>query len=166
MTAPIRPHDLAGVVSTFGDPRPFVNDKVRWERQVLVTLPLPRPLIYAYDTTQLITRVRAHRLVAQHLVDTLEACLDVGVLLDELRYGGCYQWRAMKSSPRKLSLHTWAIAVDLSPAENPLGETWTDDGPGGNLDPRILETFARFGWKWGGEFGRPDPMHFQFATGT
>ena len=55
---PVRPNGSQQVTNTFGDSRPFVNDKNQWKQQTLLTRPLPRPLIYAYDTTQKITRVR------------------------------------------------------------------------------------------------------------
>jgi len=65
----------------------------------------------------------------------------------------------------QLSLHTWGIAVDLEPAENPLGEPWADDGR--RLHPAIIDTFKKRGWFWGGEFEKTlDPQHFQWAAGV
>jgi D-alanyl-D-alanine carboxypeptidase len=162
---PVRPNGSQQVIQTFGDPRPFVNDKAQWEQQALQTQPLPRPLIYAYDTTQKITRVRAHRLLTEHLVATLEECLSRGVPLQRIKYGGCYQWRAKRTAAGELSLHTWGIAVDVEPAENPLGEPWVDNGV--RLDPRIIHAFKDLGWFWGGDFQHTkDPQHFQWATGV
>lgn len=155
------PNGLAGIVNAFGDPRPFVNDKAEWERRVLVTRELPTPLRYAY-AEQPIARVRAHKLVAEDLVGALAECLGRGVPVDRLKYGGCYVWRPIRGRST-LSTHTWGIAVDLEPAENPLGRSWHDDGK--MLDPRVIEVFKARGWKWGGEFGRPDAQHFQFCTG-
>jgi hypothetical protein len=103
---PVHANGSQQVINTFGDPRPFVNDKNQWEQQALLTRPLPRSLIYAYDTTQKITRVRAHRLFADHLVATLEECLNRGVLLQRLKYGGCYQWREKRTVAGELNLHT------------------------------------------------------------
>jgi hypothetical protein len=164
VTFPKRPHGLAEVVATFGDPLEHLNDKAAWEREALVSLHLPRPLVYAYDESRFVTRVRAHRLIAQHLVDTLMACFDAGVPSDRLRYGGCYVWRAMRGASR-LSLHTWGIAVDLEPAENPLGKPWRDDGK--MLHPLIVEVFENHGWYWGNHFrSRADAQHWQWCTGA
>jgi hypothetical protein len=164
MALPGRPNGVTGVVATFGDPRPFVNSKEAWEQNALATVPLPLPLIYAYDTSQPVRRVRAHRLLAAHLADTLIECLSAGVPVARIKYGGCYMWRAKRTS-NDLSLHAWGIAVDLEPAENPLGEPWADDGK--KLHSVIIETFKAHGWFWGGEFqGTKDAQHFQWATGV
>lgn len=165
VTVPDRPDGKAAVVATFGDPLPFVNDKAEWEREVLISLHLPRPLIYAYDATRLVTQIRAHRLIAQHLVDTYMACLDAGVPLDRLKYGGTYCWRGQRGDGSLLSLHTWGIATDVEPAENPRGMPWRDNGR--MLDPRVVDVFEGHGWFWGNRFHAvPDAMHFQWATGT
>jgi len=98
------------------------------------------------------------------LVATFQACLVAGVPLQRMKYGGCYQWRP-KWMAAQLSLHTWGIAVDLEPAENPLGEPWADDGR--RLHPAIIDTFKKRGWFWGGEFEKTlDPQHFQWAAGV
>jgi hypothetical protein len=56
-------------------------------------------------------------------------------------------------------LHAFGAAIDLNAAANPLGEQ-------GSMDSRVIEVFEHFGFFWGGRFhGRPDPMHFQYATG-
>lgn len=157
-----RPHGLAAIRETFGDPRPFANDKGGWERHALAYRPLRTPLPYAYDRDVVITRVRAHRLIVDELVAALAECLDAGVPAARLVYGGCYVWRPMRGGT-KLSTHTWGIAVDLDPANNPQGTAWRDDGV--MLDRRIIETFLRRGWKSGDDFSTPDPQHFQFASG-
>jgi hypothetical protein len=162
--APPRPHGLEQVKNTFGDPRPFVNQKEVWESMVLDTRELPIELVYAFDTSQKVRRVRAHDRIVDLLVVTLMECFSRGVKPTRLKYGGCYSWRAKRTST-SLSLHTWGIAVDLEPAENPLGQPWVDDGK--RLDPRIIEVFKGRGWFWGGEFGgTPDPQHFQWASGV
>lgn len=137
-----------------------MNDKAAWEAAILVLRPLPRPLLYAYGPQQ-VTRIRAHRLVADQLVASLMACLDAGVPLSRLVYGGCYVWRAKRGNPRQLSTHTWGIAVDLDPANNPMGRRWRNHGA--MLDERIVTTFLAHGWTWGDSFN--DPQHFQCCSG-
>lgn len=165
MALPERPHGASQVRELFGDPLPFVERKDQWEQQILVMRALPRSLIYAYGTSQRITRVRAHRSIVDHLAETLDTCLSRGVPVHRMKYGGCYVWRGKRTASGELSLHTWGIAVDLEPAENPLDEAWVDDGI--RLDPRIVEVFKERGWFWGNDFnGTKDPQHFQWATGV
>jgi hypothetical protein len=74
-----------------------------------------------------------------------------------IHWDGCFVPRHKSWNPkRNLSIHSWACAVDLNAAENPMGVK-------GKMDPRIVEVFERYGWTWGGRWkGRSiDPMHFQ-----
>jgi hypothetical protein len=118
-------------------------------------------LLYAYDQFTEIRRVRAHFLLADELVAALMECLEAGVPRHRLKYGGCYTWRAIRGRT-VLSTHTWGIAVDLEPAENPLGMPYIR---GKMLDKRVVDIFRDRGWHWGGDFTRPDCQHFQWATG-
>lgn len=161
---PHKPHGIRQLKATFGDPTAFVNSKWEWEQAYLTCRELITfDLIYAYDPRRRITRITAHQKIVEHLISTLNECIAAGVPLNRMKYGGCYSWRAMRRSPR-LSTHTWGIAIDLEPAENPQGRPWKDDGK--MLDPRIIKIFKKEGWKWGNDFlNNPDPMHFQWVTG-
>ena len=62
--------------------------------------------------------------------------------------------RALKS----LSLHSWAIAVDVNQAENQLNMT-------PKLSPSFVKCFTDAGCTWGGNWnGRVDGMHFELKT--
>ena len=62
--------------------------------------------------------------------------------------------RALKS----LSLHSWAIAVDVNQAENQLNMT-------PKLSPNFVKCFTDAGCTWGGNWtGRVDAMHFELKT--
>lgn len=58
----------------------------------------------------------------------------------------------------KLSTHAWGIGLDINVHENPLGKA-------PKMDARIVAIFRDHGFKWGGDWTRPDGMHFQYATG-
>lgn len=157
-----KPDGYTELLKVFGNPLGFVNDKPAWEASVLETRPLPRPLLYAYAPA-LITRIRAHKLIVDHLVDCLMACLHAGVPPDRLHYGGCYCWRPKRTNSHELSVHTWGVAVDLEPAANPQGKPWAWDGI--MLHPSIKRVFLDAGWTWGNDFPTPDPQHWQFSSG-
>ncbi len=72
----------------------------------------------------------------------------------------CWCPRHQRHNPRlPLSLHTWAIAVDINPATN-------QPGTRGDMHPGIVEVFERFGFQWGGRWKNYlDPQHFQYADG-
>jgi hypothetical protein len=70
-------------------------------------------------------------------------------------YGGCFVPRFIDRDPSKpLSMHAFGLAVDFNVSTNGLGTR-------GDLDPRIVTVFEKWGFEWGGRWSRPDPMHFE-----
>lgn len=53
-----------------------------------------------------------------------------------------------------MSLHSWGIAIDINAGWNPLGQK-------GEMTEELAGCFQDAGLKWGREFKRKDPMHFQ-----
>jgi hypothetical protein len=73
------------------------------------------------------------------------------------RYGGCYNARLIRDERAgRLSRHSFGIAIDVNTANNSFGGRVS-------MDPRIVDTFRRWGFAWGGTWGRPDGMHFEWA---
>lgn len=72
-------------------------------------------------------------------------------------YGGCYNPRRIAGSSN-WSNHSWACAIDLSPASNGFNMKST-------LSTMVVDAFKRQGAFWGGDYkGRKDPMHFEFVS--
>lgn len=61
-----------------------------------------------------------------------------------------------KRALSSLSLHSWAIAVDVNRAENDLNMT-------PKLSPEFVKCFTDCGFDWGGTWTRKDGMHFQLS---
>ena len=59
-----------------------------------------------------------------------------------------------KRALTSLSLHSWAIAVDVNQAENQLNMT-------PKLSAEFVKCFTDAGCEWGGTWKRKDGMHFQ-----
>jgi hypothetical protein len=82
----------------------------------------------------------------------------------EIKRVGFFAPRSKRGYPLLLSLHTYAIAFDLNPDDNPMQQ------PGEKVKTTIplawIAAAKALGWTWGGEFSRPDPMHFQWASGV
>ncbi len=70
--------------------------------------------------------------------------------------GGCWNPSVVPLSGGSMSRHSWGIAVDINVAANDLGGT-------PHQDPRLVAIMAKHGFAWGGEFTRPDGMHFEYV---
>lgn len=59
---------------------------------------------------------------------------------------------------KPLSYHSWGIAVDFDPSDNPRQGTGTVE-----LHPAFVQAFTDAGWSWGGNWkgASRDPMHFE-----
>jgi hypothetical protein len=111
-------------------------------------------------TVSIIGEVTCHRLMIPQLQAALSEIESAG-LANELRpndYGGCYVPRFIDRNPSlPLSMHAFGLAVDINVSTNQLGTE-------GDMNPRIVEIFERWGFVWGGDWSRPDPMHFELGS--
>jgi hypothetical protein len=77
----------------------------------------------------------------------------------------CFMPRLIRGSKKDISMHTWGIAVDLNPTQNPLGLTRTQAIHRG-LKP-FSEHFQQVardcGLTVGYDFARCDGMHFEMS---
>lgn len=75
--------------------------------------------------------------------------------------GGCFVPRFNRRTPDSsigfLSRHTWGMAVDT----NTVGSCQGCEPP--DMDCRTVQIFRRHGFAWGGNFLRPDGMHFEWV---
>lgn len=81
-----------------------------------------------------------------------------------IKDGGGYNWRANVNNPKKLSLHSFGVAIDINPDQNPnykktsAGEICKTDIP-----TDIINALRNNGFKWGGDFSTVcDSMHFEW----
>lgn len=152
----------AQVIATFGDPTPYLRPDgtptAEWELRILAPVRLPAPLPLSWDRSRQVTSLRAHRLVAGLLEGALKeahANPDAWASLGDT--GGTYCFRRIGRGKR-LSRHSWGIAIDLDVRDNP-------DGGASRMHTGVISAFALYGFQWGGYWkGRErDPMHFEFV---
>lgn len=74
------------------------------------------------------------------------------------RHGGCYnpRFNRIQGELGFVSRHAWAMALDIN--------TDTDcQGCVPQMDCTVVQIFRRHGFAWGGNFLRPDGMHFEWV---
>ena len=128
-------------------PDGHIEPDAAWVRANIVTEQMP-----------IIGAMTCNRIIFPQLRAALNEIQRRGLasLIKPEQYAGCYVPRFIDRDPSSpISLHTFGIAFDLNTATNQLGTA-------GDMDPRIVEIFQRWGFSWGGNWTtRPDPMHFE-----
>jgi hypothetical protein len=162
----IPPHGLSEIVRVFGDPRKYVREDgtldPMWERMNIVRIPLPAPLPLDWDRSTKVRQITSHRLVASRIREALEVVYERGLWQDLDTYAGGFVWRPIRGSAN-VSTHAFGIAWDFGASRDPLGDP--PGGPDPDMPIAIVKIMKAYGFIWGGDFKRPDQMHFQFASG-
>ena len=72
-----------------------------------------------------------------------------------------YNYRG-KTGGGGLSLHSWGIAIDINPSQNPF-QSGKYDAAQTDIPVTIIDIFRKHGFQWGGDWpGQRDPMHFEW----
>lgn len=110
------------------------------------------------EDVPLLGRVACHRAIMDAVRGALGELEERGLgwLVDADGYAGCYNPR-LTSTLDSVSRHAWGIALDINEHKNPYGQA-------GAQDPRLVEVFERWGFRWGGEWLIPDPAHFELVS--
>jgi hypothetical protein len=107
-----------------------------------------------------------HRVVRVALANAMAEVITAGLegtinYNDANSTGGCWTPRFSRLSPNSsigfLSRHTWGMAVDT----NTQGSCQGCEPP--DMDCQTVRVFRKHGFAWGGNFLRPDGMHFEWV---
>ncbi len=157
------PHGLEQIVATFGDIYEYIGPTgsldPRWRNDFLAVIALPFPLSLSWDRQQRVSRMTCHKLMANIFAEVMDRIQTLGLQSRITSFGGCFAFRTQRSG-RKLSTHSWGIAIDLNPESNAQGSA-------ADMDSALVEIFRDTGFEWGGDWRSRarDPMHFQYCTG-
>jgi hypothetical protein len=105
-------------------------------------------------------------------VDAYRGSDDASMAADNTSAFNCRP--AVTTGPRRWSQHSYGLAIDVNPVENPYllggrvlppaGERYLERRrvrPGMAVAGGVLvRAFASVGWSWGGDWGTPDYQHF------
>ena len=143
---------LLGSFAYKANPDGSISEDPAWVRANIVTRSVP-----------ILGSVTCNKLMFRQLIGALTTLQQEGLAgtINVAEYhqhaGNCYQPRFVDSDPsRGISYHAWGIAIDMNRVENP-------EGGANRQDPRLIAAFQQWGFRWGGSFYPPDPMHFELA---
>lgn len=163
---------VANVKKTYNSwPKQDYNSMVKFYGKVgenQTSLILPYPMVLAWDTSKVVTKITCHELVKDSLERIFKNVLnhygDEAIKKLHLNYfGGCLNVRKMRGGS-SWSIHSWGAAVDIDPDRNQL--KW-----GKNSAFLAREEFNPFwqiveaeGWTSLGRARNYDWMHIQAAN--
>lgn len=116
------------------------------------------------DRSAIVTLSRSDGLrIAVHrdMLDLFQICLDVTEALGYDVIPGQtwgYACRAISGTTRP-SNHSWGTAIDINAPSNPRR---ADRKFVSNIPKIVVDFWKGQGFRWGGEYSWPDPMHFEF----
>jgi hypothetical protein len=100
-------------------------------------------------------RIYCNKDMVKPLEQAFKNLINTGYVKELKTWDGCFNIRKMRGL-QSMSLHSWAIAVDVNAFENGLGKD-------PKLSPGFVKCFTDAGFEWGGVWKRKDGMHFQLA---
>jgi hypothetical protein len=100
-------------------------------------------------------KIYCNKDMVEPLAKALQALITTGHVSELKTWDGCFNIRK-KRGQTSMSLHSWAIAVDLNAA-------WNCFGCKPVLSAGFVKCFTDNGFEWGGTWTKPDGMHFQLA---
>ena len=93
----------------------------------------------------------------------------LGPALEEaiVKDSGTFVWREIKGTERRLSMHSFAIAVDVGVSISDYWRWSEPDREGrylykNRMPAHVVEVFERHGFIWGGKWYHYDTMHFEY----
>lgn len=101
-----------------------------------------------------------HHRVAPRVQILLEKWREFDLHHRILTWNGSYAPRYRRGQRLHLSAHAWGSAFDLNAWHNPLGKAPPKAGERGSV-VELVSLAEELGFVWGGDFSRPDGMHFE-----
>lgn len=169
--APVKPviwphEDVNALNAFYGNPRGRNgNSSPAWESANLVTWIPPYPMFYSDEAKTPLKRLRVHKKCLDAFNAAFKEVLDtLGIeYIKEHRLdisGGLFCYRVERGGSR-LSVHSWACAIDMDPGHNPFPHHYVAGCK--MIDPKFVAILTKHGFCWRGAGNDIDPMHFQCA---
>ena len=131
-----------------------------WAKKNIVKVSLPA---LSKATGGKYTSMYWHKSADEQLVKFFEELEKQNLHTKILSFAGSYVPRFIRGSRSQLSNHSWGTAFDINVPYNGLNKTPAQIGQKGCVR-ELVPIAHEFGFYWGGNFSRPDGMHFEIAV--
>lgn len=130
-------------------------DSIKWMVKLELSIQERQYFVNAF-TKKPMKELWVNRDMLIPLEDALANLRKADCLQEIKTFDGCFNIREVRGVAGKMSTHSYALAIDLNAALNPLGaeSKWSND---------FVKCFTGVGFVWGGDFRRKDAQHFQWA---
>ncbi len=128
-----------------------VNENTLFESKWMVLWDVPNEI--NTDIPVLPNKIYCNKDLVAPLEKALRNIIARSLTKEIKTWDGCFNIRT-KRGLSSLSLHSWAIAIDINAAWNGLGKEPT-------ISKELVACFTDAGFEWGGLWTRKDGMHFQ-----
>lgn len=138
-----------------------------WERDNIVSIEVPALKGIPTYGGKFPGKVRCHRLMAESFQGAFAEIASKPALREKLLFwsGGFVPRHIARNPSRSLSPHSWGIAFDINDEWNGWGTPGAPKGKKGSVI-ELRPVFEKWGFYWGGNFSKCDPMHFQFGRAS
>jgi hypothetical protein len=133
----------------------------------LVKIKLPYPMRIAWDLDSSVNTMMCHKLVADNFIAVFNDLLSV-YGYDKIKelgidlFGGCFNYRKMRGG-NALSMHSWGIAIDISPSANGLKTPFNKALFSKPEYAKMHEIFEKHGFINLGKTKGYDAMHWEIS---
>lgn len=100
-------------------------------------------------------RIYCNKDLVKPLEKALQNVIQRGIVSQIKTWDGCFNIRKKRGTSSQ-SLHAWGIAIDINAAWNGFNKPPT-------MSKELVKCFTDAGFDWGGNWSKPDGMHFQVA---
>lgn len=152
------------LIQLFGNPLQSPIDRELFEKQHMMVLFYPADI--RMKIPALGKSVYCNKLIENPLVASLRELIKRNLHGEIKENDQCFLPRYQRGSTTQISIHTWALAVDFNPTQNPIYKTRQECIDAGltPFTPEFIQTWRDMGWVVGEDFpGRPDLMHVEWT---
>lgn len=152
------------LIKLFGNPLLSAIDRELFEGTHMMALNYPADI--RMKIPALGKSVYCNKLIEKPLIATLRELIKRNLHGEIKENDQCFMPRYQRGSKTQISIHTWALAYDLNPTQNPIYATREECIKLGltPFTPEFVQTWRDMGWVAGEDFpGRPDLMHYEWT---